>query len=289
VLRAATPDDTQPPPEPVVPYIPVPGSAPCPRPVKTVEPRAWASAEAPTGELTVIARDQEVLLRRPDGTTVALGPGRPLALAFAPGGRRLATVGPGALVRTWDDRGGLLAEAHVLTAGRSVAYTPDGTRVLVLDDAGTVSVHDAQTLTQVASWTVEGPANGLTCSPDGTTVAVAFGSWLSETGWVECWSIAERREVAHYPAPGPVGATRFTPDGRVLVIGCWNGFVAWRSVAGGELIAARQLSKDAVASAAFSPDSGTLPFDPPPEPAPPPTPVVPPPELIQAIGELPRN
>jgi WD40 repeat protein len=186
------------------------------------------------------------------------------------------------LVRTWNDRGELLAAAHAPIAARSIAHTPDGNRVLVLDTAGGITVHDSETLALVASWSVEGPANSITCAPDGNTVAVSFGSWLSETGWVECWSIAERRKLATYPASAPVGATRFAPDGRTLVVGGWNGFVTWLALPGGELIAGRQLLKSAVATAAFCSEAGTLPLDPPPEPAPAPLPVLQPvPEWYQ--------
>jgi WD40 repeat protein len=192
-------------------------------------------------------------------------------------------------VRTWDDRGGLLAEVCVPAASRAITYTPDGGAVLVLDAAGGVSVRDPQTLAYRASWYVEGPANSIACSPDGRTVAVSFGSWLAESGWVECWSLAERRRLASYPSPAPVGAARFSPDGRVLVVGGWDGRVAWLALPGGELLAERQLPKDAVATAAFSPDAGTLPVDPPPEPAPPPSPVLPPDlDLTQGVSQLPR-
>jgi hypothetical protein len=148
---------------------------------------------------------------------------------------------------------------------------PDGSALLALDAAGRVAVLDPQSLATVAEWTVEGPANSIACSPDGRTVAVSFGSWLGETGWVECWSVAERRRFASYPASAPVGAARFSPDGTRLVLGGWNGMTTWRALPGGELIAERQLPKEAVATAAFSPDAGTLPVEPPPEPAPPPT------------------
>jgi beta-lactamase regulating signal transducer with metallopeptidase domain len=242
-----------------------------PRLVKAAEPRSWATAEAPGGGLTVLARDDEVVLRHPDGTTRVLGPGRPLALAFAPGGRRLTTAGPGPLVRTWDDRGHLQAETRARAAARAVAYTPDGSRLLVLDAAGGVTVLDPQTLAAVASWTVEGPANSITCAPDNRTVAVSFGSWLGETGWVECRSIADGAKLNTYPAAAPAGAARFSPDGKTLVIGGWNGMTTWRTLPGGELVAERQLPKHAVATAAFSPDAGTLPLEPPPEPAPAPT------------------
>ena len=264
--------------------------APAPRPPKVAEPRAWATAAAPNGGLTVLARDREVILRLPDGTTRTLGPGRPLALAFAPGGERIATAGPGALVRTWDDRGSLLAETQTAAAARAITYTPAGTRLLVLDAAGGITVRDPQTLALVASWTVEGPANSIACAPDGLTVAVSFGSWLSQDGWVECWSIPERRKVASYAAPAPVGATRFAPDGKTLVIGSWNGLVTWRKLPSGELITDRELPKDVVATAAFCPDAGTLPLVPPPEPAPPPSPVLPlGPEWVQRASPLPGH
>jgi WD40 repeat protein len=241
--------------------------------------------------LTAEARDREVVLRRPDGTVTALGPGKPLALAFAPHDQELATAGPGPLVRTWDYQGNPLAEARVAAAARALAYTPDGRWLLVLDAAGGISVLDPRSLASLTGWTVEGPANSLACAPDGQTVAVACGSWLdAETGWVECWSIPLQRKLACYRASAPVGATRFAPDGRILVIGGWNGFLAWRTLPGGELAAERQMPKDLVAAAAFSPDSGTLPLDPPPEPTPPSTPVPQRlPELLWGVSQLPNR
>jgi hypothetical protein len=91
----------------------------------------------------------------------------------------------------------------------------------------------------------------------------------------------------------PVGATRFAPDGRMLVIGGWNGLLTWRTLPGGELIAERQLPKGVVAAAAFSPDAGTLPLEPPPpppEPAPPPGSLPPKvPDLLQGVSQLPED
>jgi len=238
-------------------------SKPLRPPRKANEPRAWAVAEAPGGALTVLARDHEVVLRQQDGSTRVLGPGRPLALSFAPDGQRLATAGPGPLLRTWDDQGNLLAEARAPAAARAIAYMPDGKRLLVLDAAGRVSVRDSKTLALLSSWSVEGQANSIACAPDGLTVAVSFGSWLADTGRVECWSIADQKKFASYSASFPVGATRFGPDGRMLVIGGWNGLVTWRALPGGELIAERQLPKELVANTAFCPDAGTLPLAPP--------------------------
>jgi beta-lactamase regulating signal transducer with metallopeptidase domain len=278
ILRAATPEPTETPTDLAAPTIdraPRPKAArPRPSP-KTVEPRSWATA-APAGTtVTVLARDREMILRRADGTDTTLGPGRPIALSFSPDRRRIATAGPGPLVRVWDDRGTPLAEARLLAAARAVAHTPDGNRLLVLDAVGGVSVLDPQTLTRLGGWSLAGVANSIACSPDGRTVAVAFGSWMAETGWVELRSIADGQRVAAYPAPAPVGAVRFTPDGATLVVGGWSGLVVWLALPSGDVIAERQLAKDAVATAAFSPDAASLPLEPPPETAPPPSPVVP--------------
>jgi hypothetical protein len=184
----------------------------------------------------------------------------------------------------------LLAKACVTAPAWSITYTPDGTRLLVLDAAGCISVLHPDTLAPLTSWSVEGPANTIACAPDGRTVAVACGSWLDEIGWVECWSITEPRKLAHYAMCAPVGATRFTPDGEMLVIGGWNGLLAWRKLPDGEWVAVRQLSKDLVAAASFSPDAGTLPLDPPPEPEPPPTPAPPAvPELLPGVSQFPQR
>jgi beta-lactamase regulating signal transducer with metallopeptidase domain len=291
VLRAAPAEVAVLPPGPVHAGASLPhSSSPLPLPPpEPAEPLAWAIAPAPGGAVTALARDNEVVLRRPDGTVKALGPGKPIALAFAPNEQRFATAGPGPLVRTWDYWGNCLVEASVPAAARGIAYTPDGGSLLVLDAAGGISVRNPRTLAPVAAWSVEGPANGIACAPDGQTVAVAFGSWLDgETGWVECWSIAERRKLARYSAPAPVGATRFAPDGGTLVLGSWNGLLTWRTLPGGELIAMRQLPKAVVAATAFSPDAGTLLLEPPPEP--PASPASVPlmaPEMNQEISRLP--
>jgi WD40 repeat protein len=210
-------------------------------------------------------------------------------LVFAPNEQRLATAGPGSLVRTWDYWGNLLEQASVQAAAQGIAYTPDGRYLLVLDAAGGISVRDPHTLAAVSGWLVEGPANSIACAPDGQTVAVSFGSWLeAETGWVECWSIPQQRKLAYYSASAPVGAARFAPDGEMLVIGGWNGVLAWRKLPSGELVATRQLLKGVVAAAVFSPDAGTLPLDPPPpepELLPAPIPQIEP-ELLQGMSRL---
>jgi hypothetical protein len=73
------------------------------------------------------------------------------------------------------------------------------------------------------------------------------------------------------------------------VVGGWNGLTVWLALPGGAVIAERQLPKDAVATAAFSPDAGTLPPVPPPEPAPPPSPVprLGAAELLQGVNAFP--
>jgi WD40 repeat protein len=295
VLRAATPEagvrnqESKVRSRTVIPDSYIPSSATwASSPPKVAEPPAWATAAAPDGAVTALARDHEVVLRRADGTVTALGPGKPIALAFAPDSKRLATAGPGRLVRTWDDRGCLLAKACVPAPAWSITYTPDGTRLLVLDAAGGITVCHPDTLSPLSSWSVEGPANTIACSPDSRTVAVACGLWLDDFGWVECWSITEQRKLARYDMCAPVGATRFTPDGGMLIIGGWNGLLVWRKLPDGDLVAKRKLSKDLVAGASFSPDAGTLPLIPPPEPPAPPTPAPSAgPELLTPISRLP--
>jgi hypothetical protein len=49
------------------------------------------------------------------------------------------------------------------------------------------------------------------------------------------------------------------------------------------------MPKGLVAAASFSPDAGTLPLEPPPEPPPPETIPLTLPEMLQAVGQLPKN
>lgn len=268
VLQAARPEVAEP--VTIAKGADAPRMAPSPQPApckeSPTEPRSWATTTAPGGAVTVFARDNEVLLRFADGSSRVLGPGRPLAVAFAPGGQRLAGAGPGSMVRTWDEQGNLVATAQAAAAARSVAYTPDGAAILVLDAAGGITVRDPQTLAVSAEWHVVEAANSCCVAPDGKTVAVSFGSWLAEDGWVELWSLADLRKIATVRASAPVGAVRFSPDGRTLVVGCWSGRVEWHALPGGALVAERQLTKGLVANTAFSPDAAVLPLEAPPEP-----------------------
>ena len=71
-------------------------------------------------------------------------------------------------------------------------------------------------------------------------------------------------------------------------MGGWNGSLLWRRLPDGELVAARQLPKDLVAASSFSPDAGTLPLEPPPEP--PALPMPAPsegPEVLRDVSQLP--
>jgi hypothetical protein len=72
----------------------------------------------------------------------------------------------------------------------------------------------------------------------------------------------------------------------MLVIGAWNGLLSWQTLPDGKTVAERQLSKDLVASAAFSPDAGTLPLEPPPEPTPPLTEI--PPTILEQLDGVSR-
>ncbi|HEY3789597.1 MAG TPA: M56 family metallopeptidase, partial [Urbifossiella sp.] len=121
-------------------------------PKRINELRSWASATAPGSSIQVDARDRDLVLTHPDGTTKVLGPGRPLALSFSSGIPHIATAGPGPLVRTWDDHGNPLTETRLSVATRSIAFTPDGSRLLVLDAKGGITVHDPQSLSVVQRW-----------------------------------------------------------------------------------------------------------------------------------------
>jgi bla regulator protein blaR1 len=286
VLRSAPQDLAPSPEEPVEAYPETQFVSQRMPPKKTeqkprvVEPRTWANTTAPITGLAILARDREIVLRRADGETRVLGPGRPIAVAFSPCEQRIATVGPGSLVRSWDHQGQLIAESHIEAAARSVVITPDGSSLLVLDAQGRITIHDPKTLKIQADWRIEGTVNSIACSPDGKTLAVSLGSWRSESGSVECWSIAERRKQVTYFTPTPVGASRFSPDGKTLIIGGWSGQLYWHSFPDGALTAERQLPKHLVSNAAFSPDADTLPIVPP-ELPPPPTPE--PPNLFMVL------
>jgi WD40 repeat protein len=191
------------------------------------------------------ANDLLRLVAGPDGTRLAavrmhekavrlwdVATGRQLAVltgtadltdaAFAPDGRRLATVDGAGQLTAWDVAG----ERQLWTAsaggrGRyAVAWQPDGRRVAVGGPAGVVRLFDAESGKDTGQWSTSGEVsaiNGIAFHPGGEALAVGHAG-----GRLVVYETASpgKREWLLPPA---VECLAFAPDGRHVLAGNSNG------------------------------------------------------------------
>jgi RNA polymerase sigma factor (sigma-70 family) len=140
-----------------------------------------------------------------------------VALAFAPGGKELATVSSDLVVRVLDVRGG--GELRVFDGGDksrrpAVVYSPDGKVLASAGKGSAVILWDPETGHEIRRW-LAGPwqVYSLRFAPDGRTLA-SCGGWGST---IRLWDPATGAE--RNPLPGHraiVDALFFAADGKTL-------------------------------------------------------------------------
>ncbi len=138
---------------------------------------------------------------------------------------------------------------------RSVAYSPDGTRLAVATDIG-VWLYDTSTHEEVAllSGHMQGVFN-VAFSPDGTLIASASG-W--EDASVRLWDAATgAQKMVLDGGPHWVDSIAFSPDGKTLASTArHSGLKFWDTVTGEEKRVLRTLWD--IELVAYSPDGATL-------------------------------
>ena len=217
------------------------------------EVRARQAAEAARDEL---ATEREKL--------AAVEYGRTIEVAFQEwrehnaAGAAALLAGTRANLRGWEyNYVRRLCNSHLVTlrghTGRvtSVAYSPDGNRVVTGSEDHTARVWDPATGTTVA--TLKGHAssvNSVAFSPDGRRVVTG-----SDDRTARVWDAATGAEVAALKGhTGGVYSAGYSPDGRRIVTGSEDRTVrVWDPVTGAEM-AVLKGHTEGVFAAAFSPD-----------------------------------
>lgn len=171
------------------------------------------------------------------------------ALAYAPDGQTLISVGEDGMIKVWDVAA--RRDPNILPGQQagfsSVAFSPDGKTLATGDWQGIFRVWDIGSREQSAVFPEEkGAGCYVDFAPDGRTLAAGSGNTVR---LLDARTKARQVEFQH---PGPVVAIAFSPDSRLVAVGGGGGTVlVWNRAAGRE--AARLPGK----WVEFSPD-GTL-------------------------------
>jgi WD40 repeat protein len=139
---------------------------------------------------------------------------RVLSLAFSPDGRRVLAAGFSATVDAWDVASGEKALSIPVGSAGPATFTPDGSAIVAVTNGVGLSVSDARTGQEMFSIPL-GPGRGALSAHEGGRVATA-----GTDGFARIFELWDRREL-HALSLGlsPAYSVAFSPDGRTLAVG----------------------------------------------------------------------
>jgi WD40 repeat protein len=207
------------------------------------------SATTPDG--TRITNETETVAFSPDSTRIVTGGGKLIWKPVSMGGKQIHGDGE---ANVWDTRTG----QKILTLkGQnkwvdSVAYSPDGTRIVTGTDDRTAKVWDARTGQEILA--LNGHEKGVTAvtySPDGKRIVTG-----SRDGIARVWNAQTGQELLALKGhEQDITAVAYSPDGKRIVTGSEdNTAKVWDAQTGQEILTLANHGRGGD-SVAFSPDS----------------------------------
>ena len=178
----------------------------------------------------------------------------PVAIAFSPDSKEVATGGADYTIKVWDAERGTLRLNLPVEDGIiwGIAYHPDGHTFAVVGSEGIIRLYDRATGKALSNWDAGmGALSRVAFSPDGSRLATVS---LDVTD-AKVWDAETGKELLTLTGhtDGNWGVA-FSPDGTRIVTSGWDGTVRVWDASNGELIRTLAGHTSTVVTARFSPD-----------------------------------